>query len=309
MDTGPDALSELFSEANTSGELSGVKLAELSNLGQVELQSFKKSFSTMPEEIRLSIIKRLVQLTEDNVELNFDDIFKFCLNDTNPDIRSQSIEGLWENEETSLINPLVKLLSNDSSDRVRAAAATALGRYVMLAEQGKLRVSYLDKVRDTLLVVTKDISTIEEVRRRALEAVSPLSIPEVKAEISTAYHSQNPRLKVSALFAMGRNCDPVWMPILLEELGDTDPEIRFEAATALGEFGDEIAVTPLIKIGGDPDTEVRMAIVQSLGKIGGTKAKEYLQNLLSSRDTAIRDLARQSLDELTANEDPMSLQI
>jgi HEAT repeat protein len=308
MSTEIDALNDLFSEANETGELSGVKLAEFSNLDQEELQSFKKVFSTLPENIRLSIIKKLVELAEDNVELNFDGIFKHGLNDTNPDIRNQSIEGLWENEETVLINPLLKLLSTDSSDRVRATAATALGRYILLAEQGKLRVSQLDKIRDTLLITIKDLSITEEIRRRALEAISPLCIPEVQMEITTAYQSQNPRLIVSALFAMGRNCDPSWMPILLDELGNTEPEIRFEAATALGEIGDELAVTPLIKIGGDPDTEVRMAVIQSLGKIGGTKAKEYLQNLISSRDTAIRDYARQSLNELKANEDPFSPQ-
>ena len=309
MDTESNSLDNLLLEVRSTGVLSAAKLAELSNLVHEELESFKRVFSSFPENTRLNIMKKMVELAEDNVELNFNSIFKNTMNDPDPEIRCLSIEGLWENEETSLITPYLKLLSGDSSDNVRAAAATALGRYVMLAEQGKLRVSQLDKIKDTLLVTIKDISIAEEVRRRALEAISPLSIPEVQAEISAAYRSQNQRLKVSALFAMGRNCDLSWLPILLAELANTDPEIRFEAASALGEIGDELAVTPLIKIGGDPDSEVRMAVIQSLGKIGGTKAKEYLQNLISSRDTAIRDIARQSLDELKSIEDPLSLQI
>ncbi len=309
MSTGPDSLHNLFSEANPTGELSDTKLAELSNLDQEELQSFKTAFSNMSENIRLDIIKKLVALAEDNVELNFDGIFKYCLSDTNPDVRSQAIEGLWENEEISLITPLLKLLSTDNSDRVRAAAAIAMGRYILLAEHGKLRISYLDRIRDSLLTIVKDAGITEEVRRRALEAIAPLSISVVQEEIRRAYNSHNPRLKVSAIFAMGRNCDQAWLPVLLEELGNTEPEIRFEAATALGEIGDELAVTPLLKISGDPDMEVRMAVIQSLGKIGGIKAKEYLHTLISSRDAAIRDIAMQSLNELKANEDPLSLQL
>jgi len=309
MSAGAESLNNLFAEANTTGELSGTKLAELSNLEPEELRSFKSTFSKMPDNIRLSIIRKLVELAEDNIELNFDSIFKYCLSDANPDVRSHAVEGLWENEEISLISPLLKLLASDRSDRVRAVAATALGRYVLLAEHGKLRVTYLDRIRDSLLGIIRDAATTEEVRRRAIEAIAPLSIPEVASEIKLAYNSQNPRLNVSAIFAMGRNCDPAWLPVLLEELGNTDPEIRFEAATALGEIGDELAVTPLLKTAGDPDSEVRMAVIQSLGKIGGTKAKEYLQNLLGSRDTAVRDIARQSLNELKANEDPLSLQI
>lgn len=309
MDSESISLNDLFSELRTTGGLSGTRIAELSHLDHEGLESFRKGFSILPENTRLAIIKKMVELTEDNVELNFNDIFKHCLNDPNSEVRSRAVEGLWENEEISLIGPFLKLLTNDSSDNVRATAATALGRYILSAEQGKLRLSHLEKIKDTLLAITKDFHMTEEVRRRALEAVSPLSIPEVQTEIKAAYRSQNPRLKVSALFAMGRNCDPVWMPILIEELGNSDPEIRFEAATALGEIGDELATIPLIKTGGDPDSEVRIAVIQSLGKIGGTKAKEYLQTLLSSRDAAIRDIARQSLNELKANEDPLSLQL
>jgi HEAT repeat protein len=301
----PGPLADFLSQGK-SADISNAKLAELSHLDNAELETFAKSFATISEDIRVDIIKKLVELTENNVELNFDGIFKCCLRDTNSEVRCQSVEGLWENQEISLISPLLDMLAHDNSDKVRAAAATALGRYVLLGEHGKLRPAYLDRIRDALLAVIKDHAVTEEVRRRSLEAISPLSFSEVQTEISTAYRSQNPRLKVSALFAMGRTCDPVWLPILIEELKNPDAEIRFEAATSLGEISDELAVTPLLGIGGDPDSEVRIAVIQSLGKIGGMKAKEYLQNLLGSRDAAIQDIARQALNELKANEDPLS---
>jgi HEAT repeat protein len=307
MDKNPKPLNESFSKASI--DLPGTKLTELSNLSIEELDLFYKTFAIMDDNQRSKIISKLVELAENNIELNFDSIFKLCLNDSDAEVRSQAIEGLWENEETSLITPLLKMLNNDASDKVRAIAAIALGRFVVLGEHGKLRANQLDRIRDVLLKIIRDPSIIDEVRRRALEAISSLSIPEVKSEILSAYNDQNPRFKVSSIYAMGKNCDPEWIPLLLIELKNSDPEIRFEAATALGELGDESAVPQLIDIISDSDSEVRMAVIQALGKIGGTKAKEYLQNLLSSRDAAIRDIARQSLEELRTTEAPLSLQL
>jgi len=149
----------------------------------------------------------------------------------------------------------------------------------------------------------------EEVRRRSLESLSPLSVPEVRKAIASAYARGNERLRIGAIYAMGRNCDHEWVPILLKETSNSDAERRFEAATALGELGDSDAVPRLIELGNDPDSEVRMAALQSLGKIGGSKARECLQSCMSSRDAAVIDAARQALDELKANEDPLSAPI
>jgi HEAT repeat protein len=162
-------------------------------------------------------------------------------------------------------------------------------------------------MKDALLHVFDDEAVNEEIRRRALESLSPLSIPEVKKAIAWAYARGSERLKVGAIYAMGKNCDEEWVPILLKELNDSDAERRFEAATALGELGDSDAVPRLMEMGDDPDSEVRAAVLQSLGRIGGSKAKEYLQSCMSSRDESVRASARQALDELLANEDPLSM--
>jgi hypothetical protein len=307
--SGSGPLDSLLSSNNISDDLTGAQLAELTHLEGKELESFKQAFTVMSASQRLNIIGRLVELAENNVELNFDGIFKLCLNDSDPEVRSLGVEGLWENEETSLITPLLNLLTKDDSEKVRAIAATALGRFVLLGEHGKLRPFHLDRISSSLLGTIRNVQLSEEVRRRALEAVSPLNTPEVHSEISAAYNDLNPRLRISSVYAMGRNCDTVWLPIIENELTNIDPEMRFEAATALGELGDESAAASLIKMGSDSDTEVQMAVIQALGKIGGMKAKEFLQNLLGSRDAAIRDIARQSLDELQANEDPLSLKL
>ena len=294
-------------ESSAIADATSAGLAELSRLDREEIESFEKIWSVLEPERRRRIISSLVDLTENNVELDFNDIFKLALTDADEDVRCQAISGLWEVEETGLIGPLLGLLRNDSSDRVRASAASALGRFTLLAEHGKIRPGYKDSVKNALLGILNDDGVNEEVRRRALESLAPLSVPDVKKAIASAYASGNERLRVGAIYAMGRNCDAEWIPILLKEASSGDPERRFEAATALGELGDSDAVPRLIELGNDPDSEVRSAALQSLGRIGGSEAREYLQSCMSSRDQATREAARHALDELQANEDPLSI--
>jgi HEAT repeat protein len=292
--------------ANADG-LKSTELAELTSLDAAELTVFQRLWPGIETERRRRIITHLVDLAEDNIELNFDAIYKVCLTDPDADTRVKAVEGLWEDEGTSLIRPLVNLVQNDGSDRVRAAAASALGRFTKLGEQGRIRPDYVTVLKETLLGVLSDPGSVDEVRRRSLEALAPLSTPEVKLAITAAYEGGNKRLRVGALFAMGQNCDPAWMPILLSELGSHDVELRFEAATALGELGDGAAVPLLIALGNDPDSEVRLAVIQALGKIGGAAAREFLLSCAGSRNPAFRDAARHALDELRANGDPLSL--
>jgi HEAT repeat protein len=284
-------------------------LAELASLSREDLSELRTAWPRIATERRRQIVQRLVELTEDNFELNFDDVFRFCLKDADAVVRTQAIEGLWENEGPSLIDPLVTLLETDESPEVQAAAATALGKFALLAENGKLRPQYSSRLKASLLRAAGDRQRPDEVRRRALEAVAPFSEPAVKEAIGEAFRTGTPRLRISALFAMGRSCDPDWLPILLHELDSKDAEVRYEAVSALGELGDPEAVASLIRLSADPDTEVRLAAFQALGKIGGPKAKEFLRYSLGSKDPAIRDAAHTALDELRSLADPLSLQL
>ncbi|MDP7281610.1 MAG: HEAT repeat domain-containing protein, partial [Candidatus Poribacteria bacterium] len=74
------------------------RLAELSNLSSEGLDYFDDVWSDIDPERRCQVIYRLVELTENNIEMNFDDIFKLRLGDRDDDVRSKAIEGLWENE-------------------------------------------------------------------------------------------------------------------------------------------------------------------------------------------------------------------
>jgi HEAT repeat protein len=282
-------------------------LAELSNLNSEEMEALKAVWTALVPERRERIVERLVELAEDNLELNFDAIFRFCLEDADEEVRSRAIEGLWENEEASLIAPLIDLLEKDTSEKVQAEAAIALGKFALLAEHNKLRSSHVEKIQEALLAAIADDSKAVEVSRRALESAAPVSIPRVQKAIGEAYKSRNPVLKVSSIYAMGRSCDPVWMPVLLRELASEDAEMRYEAAGACGELEEEEAVPYLVEVASeDSDVDVRVAAVQALGKIGGITAKECLKQCLESVSEAVRQAAEQALNEVAIAEDPLS---
>jgi len=289
---------------NSSKPLSSSKLAKLSNLNPEELGFLERVWTTIEPKRRRQVVSRLVELAENDFELNFDSIFKNCLGDQDAEVRSKAIEGLWENEEPSLINPLINLLGQDSSEKVQATAATALGKFIMLAEHKKLRSCHVSKVCQALLTAIGDKSKPIVVKRRALEAASPISLPQVERAITESYQSHNAKLRVSSIYAMGKSGNPSWLPILLKELGSADTEMRYEAAGACGELGEEEAAPRLIELANDPDIELQLAVIRALGKIGGTEAKNCLEQCLDDPTEAIQQTAEQALHKLEVGEEP-----
>jgi len=306
----PLSVEEAVAELSKTGEtLNNSTLASLTSMNSEELGLFRSMWETIGLLRRRQIINRLVELAEDNLEFNFDGVFKYCLKDEDEEVRCQAIEGLHENEEASLIDPLINLLERDASEKVQAAAATALGKFAILAEYQKLRADSASKIQEALLEAIDDKNKTVEVIRRVLEAAAPISLPRVKSAITEAYRGNNPGLKVSSIYAMGRSCDPSWLTVLLNEINNDDPEIRYEAAGACGELEEEAAVPQLIRLVDDKDVDVQMAAIQALGKIGNAQAKECLKQCLESASEAIRKAAEEALLIVETEEDPLSFRM
>ncbi|MEE8194056.1 MAG: HEAT repeat domain-containing protein [Dehalococcoidales bacterium] len=295
----------IASLADSGKPLLSSRLADLTDLKQGELRSLDEVWRRIEPKRRRQIVCRLVELAEDNVELNFDSIFKHCLKDEDKQVRGRAIEGLWENEEGSLVEPLISLMEQDGSPKVQAAAATALGRFAMLAEHQKLSADYVFRLGQALLAAVGDRSKHIEVRCRALEAVAPLSLPQVRQAIMATYHSGSSKLKVSAIYAMGKSCDLSWLPVLLKELASARAELRYEVAGACGELGEDEAVPYLIELTHDTDADVQLVAIRALGKIGGGEAKERLQQCLSHQSEVVQQAAAQALDELEVMAGPL----
>jgi HEAT repeat protein len=238
-----------------------------------------------------------MEISENNVEYNFNAVYKYVLGDPDMEVRRLAVACLWEDEEPSLIRSLLRLLAEDSAAPVREAAAMALGRFTLLAECQKINPEYRHRLSQALLKIVDDLNEDIDVRRRALEAAAPISLAGVTQAIWAAYHQDDHRLKASAIYAMGKNCDLLWLPTVIKEIGNEDAELRYEAVAAAGELGEMEAVPHLVELVNDTDAEVRLAAVQALGKIGGVEAKRTLRACLGSKSQAMREAAEEALAE------------
>jgi len=290
-----------------ASHLSVAGLRHLHDLTSERAEALRSAWPEMDAERRQQVVCQLAELAEDNVELDFDAVFFTALDDPEAAIRGAAVRGLWEYEERDLIGPLLQLLEKDEEPEVRAEAALALGRFVLMFEFGNLRERHFQKVEEGLRRTLEDeLEEEEEVQARALEAIGACDRPWVRLAILQAYRSEVPRLRVSALHAMGRSCESRWLPLLTEELSSENPEVRYEAAMALGSLADRRAVSHLSPLLYDPDPEVKEVTIAALGQIGGSDAKSLLRPLLQAPSPSIQEAAAAALAEANFAEDPLS---
>jgi len=295
--------------ADPSQPLGASKLTELSGLDIGKAKIVEAAWPEIGLRQRQQLVEELTGLAEDNVEFNFDAVFQIALADRDPDVRKQAIRGLWENERCETFDGLLKMLTDDPAAAVRAEAALALGRFVLRAELGMLKPVDAERLENALHVVIEDDAEEAEVRGRALESIGARSEPWVKDAIEQAFDGADRRLRISAAHAMGRSCDPTWLPRLFDELENDDAEMRFEAAGAIGLIADESAIPHLLPLLRDEDGEVRAVAVGALGEIGGDTARGALEDLLAAGDPALRELALDAFSELEFAEDPLSFSV
>jgi HEAT repeat protein len=270
----------------------------LSNLEAKDVVRVREVWIGLPIDLRQRIIARLVDLAEADFEVNFGAVFRLGLEDKDAQVRAAAIEGLWEDEDVLLIPPLVVCLREDESDAVRATAAMSLGRFILLGELEKIRPDPYSLAYEALLASWRDGEETLEVRRRAIESLAYAGTDTVKELIGNAYAAPEEKMRVSAVFAMGRSADTCWAAQVRQELFRSTPEMRYEAARACGELQLHDAVAELGELTDDVDPEVQEAAIWALGQIGGDRARQILEHHCAAADEAIRTAAEDALSEL-----------
>lgn len=280
-------------------------LLQLSSLTRNDIQNFRRAWPDVPQTRKQEILAMLVELSEDNLELDFSAIFRSCLSDDCEMVRESATRGLLETDDRVVIRPLLGLLKDDPSSRVRAAAAMSLSKFTDMAQQGKLMSRDEERIREALLGVIARSEEDIDVRRRAIEAVASFDTPEITQIVREAYESGDPMLRQSAIYAMGRSSNAQWLPIVLEEMNANNPGIRYEAANACGLLGDESTVPHIISLITDEDVEVQSAAVNALASIGGALAKRALEQALKMGDDILAEIAQEALANLDFDDDPL----
>jgi HEAT repeat protein len=281
------------------------ELIRLASLDNDEFDFLKNNWDKAEVKRRRKIVVDVQELSQEHASLDFSRLFDFWLDDADAGVRAEAVKSLIDEEDPFLTERFIGLLHGDSSAGVRAAAAAALGKLALQGELGKLSSEKTNVVYQALLQTLDKKTESVKVKAAALPAIAPLNLPRVKGLIEGAYHSDNPELKISAIQAMGLNCNRTWLNALLEELPSDDPEIRLAAVAALGELLEEDAVLHLIEMVKDEFPRIQEAAIKAIGDIGGKEARQLLTMLLDDPQSRIRRAARLALQEIDFCENPL----
>jgi hypothetical protein len=263
----------------------------LSGLEAQDIERLRPVWETLPAPYRRKLMRTLVEVNETNFELDYGTFARFGLADSDPGVRQAAIEVLWEDESLELMQRLIGIAETDEAREVRAAATSALGRFILGGELGELPETETVKAQDAVIGILNNPAEDVDVRRRALESIANCGHGMVQKAIQSAYNGDDRRMQISAVFAMGRTCDDRWSDLVIHELDSDDAEMRYEAARAAGELELEEAVPHLSRLAFDRDVEIKDVAIWSLGAIGGKEAVRVL-NLLArdARATGDHDL-------------------
>lgn len=278
--------------------ISVASLYAFSSLERADTEKINRAWATIPVDRRQSAMQHLVEIAEENFEVDFNSIYRIGLTDPDPEVRAAAIGGLWEDTDPQLIAPLIRDMQSDPAESVRAAAAAALGQFVLAGEYDELPAQKIEPVLDALQATYLKVAESVEVRRRALEALAYHTFDALPELIRSAYNDSHEPLRVSAVQAMGRSADEQWVKIVLAELHSTNPEMRFEAAQACGMLEIPMAVKPLSQLVEDVDDQVQRMAIWSLGQIGGDAARQVILHVLDSDQDYLHDAADDALAEL-----------
>lgn len=275
----------------------------LSDLNHSDLNELKTVWPQIPAWRRIAVMEDIQEIGENDYTLSFEALARYCIEDSEPRVRELAVQTLWDYELPDLIPALLKMLQQDANTEVRAAAATAFGKYIYLGEIEELPLPTLKQLEDTLIEVVngRDNSLV---RRRALESLGFSSREEVKNLILQAYYSENTDWLISALFAMARSANKNWKHLVLEALANDDPQVIAEAVRAAGELEISDAVPVLLEYLNHEDRDVRLSAIWALSQTGGEGVQQAFETLYDeSEDPEEVELLEDALDNLAFTED------
>ncbi len=269
-----------------------------SDLSRQDYESLREQWPLIAADRRRQVVGGLVESARKDVFLQLDRLLRVAMGDSEADIRQAAIEGLSEETSADLIGPLVQILHNDPEALVRAAAAAALGSYVLAGELDEMDSSLTMRSEEALLNVLQNEAEPLAVQCAALESLAYSGEIGVRQLIEDAYYSPYEEMRVSSLIAMGRSADVRWRGRARAELQNPSPAMRAGAAIACGELEAKAAVDDLIELLNDDEEMVRVAAIFALGRIGERSAREALQAIAAGEFEVEAAAAEEALEEM-----------
>ena len=232
-------------------------------------------------------------------------------------IRLKAIDGLWENEDSSLIAVFTSFISKDDSQNVRFASANCLQNFLERSHVVPYPKRHLNFLKSALLkIISGEIDSPELLRQKALEIIGYFDGEDINTLVKDAFFSDNIRVKSSAIRAMGISSNPIWLSLILSDLDDVYPSITVSSIEAVGMLGDGDYANWLMKYLSDEDIDIQIAAVKSLGLIGNELARgailQFLDELHESEEDFDDDLLAEinvAIQAMDFDEAPLDMQV
>ncbi len=269
-------------------------------------------YHQMSKEEKISTLNRIIE--GEDYATNYMPVLRHFLNDEEVEVRELALTGLWDYPRPEMIDLVCDKARNDPCQQVRSKAIVTLGRYIYegdmadydfdwgameaLMREDELPEKDFLRVKDFLLEIVEDEEQPLDSRRFAVEALSFLDQPEILDLVAEAYDHPDKRMKVSAIFAMGRNGNERWTEVIIKELDSPMQELQYEAVRAAGEAYLEEAAHKLKQLALSDDKELRLEAIWALGKTGGEGVEAFLESCAQEKDEDIREVAEAALEEM-----------
>ena len=281
-------------------------LYTFSDLNADDIRILKAAWPSLPLMRRRTLLEDLIDMAERDNLMMFEEVGKVALEDDDADVLVSAIDLLFQAEDSRLIPTFLRLLQNASlNERVRAAAANALGPYIYLGEVEKIRPELLQNIVEVLLnIYANDLSDL--VRRRVLESLGYSSHAAVPELLRAAYFRPEVAWQESAMFAMGKSADDQWQSFVLANLEHENLKVRLQAIHAAGELTLYAARQTLLRMLNQEykNEELRHELVWALSQIGGEGIEAAFYRLMDRIDDEEElTLIEDALDELNFTND------
>lgn len=272
----------------------------------------EKSRDQLSKEEKIQFLGRIIEGRD--YLTDYLPVLKDFLDDEEAEVRKLTITSLWDYPKPEMIEVLFDKAENDPHEEVRCSAIITLGRYIFegtmadygfdwgamteLVREDELPQEDFLRVKEFLLGFYRNQEKTLDECRFAVEALSFLTGPEVFEIIEEAYAHPDKKMKMSAIFAMGRNGNLRWEDTISNELHSPVKELQLEAIRAAGEAGFDGAGKALWRLTYSDDRDVKLEAIWALGQTGWEGAFERLDDLaFFSEDEEIRDTAELALEE------------
>lgn len=297
----PRALEALLEQFQSGQQPTDLEVTLLSDLGRGDAAMVRSAWPLLPLETRERLLERAAELLEGNVELDFVELGKIALHDSEASVRLRGVDAVAESTSSLVAEKLNTIAADDDSDEVRTLASAALAPFVVAYELGRLDGQLGDSVVATLRTAAEDRSADAELRAAAIESLGPVSAGWMAEIVAAAYESDEPVVRLAALRAMGESADERWVDYVSDQFFSDDPEFRFEAAVAAGSIGSEESVEQLGLLLADESPEVVLATVEALGEIGGQEAVDLLQAFADDAPVGLEEAVKLALENAVEN--------